>query len=54
MWGSLETKKIKKDADSFGILRNRNLEKFDYLNKFYNQVEDTNLKEKNNKKKIFK
>lgn len=41
-----KTKMTRGDADSFGYMQNRNAEKFVYLNKFYNQVEDTNLRDK--------
>lgn len=41
----------KGDADFNEKFQNRVAEKFDYLNKFYNQVEDTNLRDKTIKRK---
>lgn len=45
---------VRGDADLFSFLQNRTLEKFNYLNKFYNQVEDTNLRDKTSNRRYKK
>lgn len=41
-----KTKTNRGDVHSLGLLQNRNDKKFEYLNKFYNQINDTNLRDK--------